>query len=98
MKTLGTFVEDYDETAGDVNAQIDLFAPFELEYYPASGTSAPVLATDFLGKAYFEGDTITTAAIAGGVNLAFAGLVYDVDSRDGVGIKPVNTELAELLS
>jgi hypothetical protein len=99
MKTLGTFVEDYSQTAGDVNAQIKLFEPIELVYFEPSSTNPPVLATNFLGKVYFDATgKITTDVTQSAVALAFAGILYDVDTKDGIGVHVVSSELAELLS
>jgi hypothetical protein len=99
MKTLGTFVEDYTQPGGDVNAQIKLFEPADLCYFEASGTNAPVLATNFLGKVYFDAlGKITTDVTQSAVALAFAGVLYDVDTKDGIGVKLVSSELGELLS
>lgn len=101
-QTIGAAIEDYSQTAGDTAVQVELFDKADLEYYDNDPTTADavVLATDFLGKAYFKSaGVVTTAANDGaGLNYAFAGIIYDVDSRDGVGIKPVSAELGSLLS
>jgi len=99
---IGVAIEDYSQTAGATAVEVDLFDKADLEYYTNDPTSADavVLATDFLGKAYFKSaGVVTTAANNGaGLNYAFAGTIYAVDARDGVGIKPVSTELGVLLS
>jgi hypothetical protein len=101
MKTLGKAVEDFSYANGDRAVQVELFDKADLEYATNDTASGAIaIATDFLGKAYWkDGQTLTKLTDDGnGVNYAFAGIVYDVDAIDGVGIKPVSTELGELLS
>lgn len=100
MKALGTAIEDVDQTAGDTDVEILLQMPLELEYFDnATDAGAVVLASHFLTAVYFSGGGgVTTAKTASAVNLAYAGVVYDVDAVDGVGVKRVGAELAELLS
>src|SRR5512143_1994132 len=95
----GFAIEDVDQTAGDTVVQVALSVPVNLEY-GANDTNTPiVLATDFQKKAYWHPDGyITLTDSSGGVNYAFAGTVWDVHSEDGVGVKPVATEVADLLS
>jgi hypothetical protein len=101
MHSLGTAIEDFDQTAGDTVVQIELFDKADLEYYAnATDSGAVVLATDFQKKVYFSGpNTVTKSANNGsGLNYPIAGIVYDVHATDGVGIKPVSAELGALLS
>lgn len=96
-KALGTALKDYSQTAGDTYVEIELHQPVELEYF-TNGNSLTI-ASNFLGHVYFSAaDTVTSVTNSGGVNYAFAGIVYDVSTTDGVGVKRVSTEIGELLS
>jgi hypothetical protein len=100
MVSIGIAIEDVDQTAGDVNAQVELVNRVELEYFDNdTGPNAVVLSTDFLQPVYFkDSHTVTTAANNGaGLTYALAGWVYDVDTLDGVGISRVSPELASLV-
>jgi|WetSurMetagenome_2_1015567.scaffolds.fasta_scaffold260282_2 hypothetical protein len=98
---IGTAVEDYSQVAGDTTVQVDLPGPVDLVYLPnATDAGAVSIAANFLGKCYYavDGSYVTTAKTGGGANLALAGIVYDVSSRDGVGFKPVQPEIEALIS
>ena len=98
-KLLGLASEDFDQTAGDVVVQVNLAVPINLEYGDNDTNTPIVLATDFLKKAYWHPSGYLTLTDAnGGVNYALAGTVYDVHALDGVGVKAVSPELAELIS
>ena len=99
LRPIGVAVDDALTASGDTVVCVDLYDKADLEYY-ANDSTPIVLATDFLKKAYFkDGGTVTLSANNGsGVNYTFAGLIYDVDSRDGVGIKPSSPEVGSLLS
>lgn len=99
-KALGTAIESVNQTTGDLSVQVELHQRVDLEYFTNDTGTPIVLATGFLGKCWFkDGQTVSGADTNGsGLNRAFAGIVYDVDARLGVGVKRVSTELAELLS
>lgn len=98
---LGTAIEDYSQTAGDTEVQIELFNKADLEYFAnATDSGAVVLATDFLKKVYFSAPGVVSKSAnnGSGLNYGIAGVVYDVHPIDGVGIKPISSELGALLS
>jgi hypothetical protein len=87
MHPLGKVAADV-ATAGD-NVPIELEAPIECLYLDSdTGISAPVLATDFMKPIYYKDDhTFTLTLLDGsGKFRQFAGLLIDVNTRDGVGV------------
>ena len=100
MLPLGAATEDFSYANGDRVVQVALNTPADLEYFKNDPGSPVVLATDFLKKCYFkDAQTVTMASDNGsGLNYAVAGSVYDVHSLDGVGIKPIASEVSSLLS
>jgi hypothetical protein len=98
-RNLGLAIESVDQTAGDTRVQVALSAPVALEYAGNDPDSAIVLSTDFLKKVYWHpSGYVTLTKTAGGVNYVFAGTVYTVDAKSGVGFKPAATDVADLLS
>ena len=98
-RVIGKAIEDFDQTAGDTTVQVVLEAPVNLEFGSNDPNSAIVIATDFLKKAYWHpSGYLTLTDNSGGVNYAYAGIVYIVHAQDGVGVKSTSPEFQELLS
>jgi len=94
---IGAACEDYSQTAGDTTVQAQLYRPVELEWFANDGNIA--IATDFLAKCYLvDGDTVSKTKTSGGINRAFAGVIWAVDSTRGVGVRVTAVESADLMS
>jgi hypothetical protein len=98
-RVIGRAIEDFSQTAGDTKVQVVLDAPVNLEFGDNDPNTPIVIATDFLKKAYWHPiGYLTLTDASGGVNYAYAGIVYIVHAQDGVGVKSNSPELQELLS
>jgi hypothetical protein len=95
---LGTACADYSYSAGDRLVEVELDQAIELEYF-ANGNSL-TLASDFWRKLYFsDGVTVTSAADNGsGLNYAVAGVLWDVSTTDGVGVRRAGASELVLMS
>lgn len=95
--SLGTACESYSQTAGDTAVQVELHHPVDLEWFENGEEIA--IATDFRSKCYFgDGATVVKTKASGGVNRAYAGIIWVVDAARGVGVQRAAAETADLLS
>jgi len=95
--SIGTACESYSQTAGDTAVQVELHHPVDLEWFENDGNIA--IATDFRAKCYFsDGATVTKTSASGGMNRAYAGIIWAVDAARGVGVQRAAAETADLLS
>lgn len=95
--SLGSACESYSYANGDRAVQVELDNPVRLEWFANDGNIA--IATDFRAKCYFsDGATVTKTDASGGVNYAYAGIIWAVDAARGVGVQRASAEVADLLS
>lgn len=95
--SLGAACESADQTKGDTVVQVELQQPVDLEWFDNDGNIA--IATDFHAKCFFgDGKTVTKTKVSGGVNRAYAGIIWAVDAARGVGVQRAAFETADVLS
>ena len=105
MRSVGFAMAPASQPAGDTAVQIELPQLVYVEYYAnAADAGAIVLATDFFAAVRFLDEGTVTKSVDNGltagalITYGFAGLVYDLTARDGVGIVLLSNTEAKLLA
>jgi hypothetical protein len=95
--SIGSAIENYDQTAGDTTVQVELHEPVDLEWFTNDGNIA--IATDFLAKCYFlDARSVTKTKNSSSINHAYAGQIWAVDATRGVGVRRTANATADALS